>query len=304
MSRPRLSLGPLALSLLAAAAARADVVVLKDGRTVEGAIVERSSTALTVRQRLGEVRLELSQVASVTEQDDPWDQLQRLRSELGQGTADERYRLATFAREHDFADDARRAFLDVLRVDPDHPGARAALGFVRVDGRWVTVEDKARGEGLVPYRGRFVTPEEKDRLEFQARAEAAARRAAREQAVADARAKREAEREARRARIAAYEEAVAKARAREEAMASAMASYDATRYGYGGIVSTYGGYWGWPYGPVGVVSPGWSGWCPPRPVPYHRPGYGAGGRCATGWGVSSSGFYNGGNWGVRWRVGF
>lgn len=301
MSRPQFRVTGLVAILVigASAPARADVVTLKDGRKVEGAIVERSSLAVIVRQKLGEVRLEQAQIADITEQDDPWDQLQRLRVELGGGTADERYRLAAFAAEHGFEDEARRAHLSVLRVDPDHPGARAALGFVKHEGRWITRADKARAEGLVEHRGQFVTPEEKARLEAEARAEVEAKKLARESAAADARAKREVakeeERQARRARIAAYDEELARARARERAQAE---SYGYSDYGaYNGVLSTYGGYYGGFYGyrPVGVVCrPRWSGWCPPRVTPYNGSCYRSG----------LSGSYNGGNWGVRWRVGF
>ncbi len=306
MSRPQFHVPGLVAILVigASALARADVVTLKDGRKVEGAIVERSSLAVIVRQKLGEVRLEQAQIADITEQDDPWDQLQRLRVELGGGTADERYRLAAFAAEQGFEDEARRAYLAVLRVDPDHPGARAALGFVKLEGRWITRADKARADGLVEHRGQFVTPEEKARLEAEARAEADKKKAAREAAVTDARAKREAEQEeerrARRARIAAYDQELARARARERASSE----YGSYGYGYGGngILSTFNGFYGYPYGPVGVVVPRWNGLCPPRNSTYCQPGLGFGG--GRRYGVSSSGSYNGGNWGVRWRVGF
>lgn len=308
------------LTLALAGQARADVITLRDGRTVEGAIVERGSTHLVVRHKLGEVAVERAQIVKVVEQDDPWDQLQRLRHELGNGTADERYRVAALARELGLDDEAKRAFLNVLRVDPDHPGARAALGHVRHEGRWLTAEDAARAKGLVQWKGDWVTPEERTRREEQARAEADARKKEREAAqVARAErreAEREADRKARRERIAAYERELAVARARAQA--------ESAYYPANGILSTYGGYYGYPFGgPIRVVSSPWgSGWCrPPRSIVTYQPrgiyrtsggirrsgGFTGGTWTSRGYrnpGVQLGGSYNGGNWGLRFRFGF
>ncbi len=206
----------LALTLALAAAAQADVVKTRDGRRLEGSI-SRDGDVLVVRQRFGEARVPAKEVLEIVDTPDAWDELERLRRELSRGTAEERYRFAVFCRDHGFEDEARRAFLSVLRVDLDHPGARAALGYVQHEGRWITQADLNRLNGLVEHEGEWVTPEEKAEREEAAREAKRARREAaeaeREAARAEREAEREAAREARRARREAYEAEVARARA-------------------------------------------------------------------------------------------
>ena len=48
----------------------------------------------------------------------------------------------------------------VLRHNPDHEGARYALGYSRVGGKWQRQEDFLAGQGYVRYRGAWRLPEE------------------------------------------------------------------------------------------------------------------------------------------------
>ena len=300
----------LAAPALLAVPARGDVVHLTDGRRLEGAVSVEGG-AVVVRHRWGQVRVERAEVERIEETDDPWDQLERLRRELAQGTADERYRFAEWARGQGFQDEARKAFLDVLRVDPDHPGARAALGYVLQDGRWITETDRNRALGLVEVDGEWVTPQEKARRlaekrearekEREAReAKELAREAERERKQKE----REEERAARRERLRLAELELAKARAQAQAEAEAAARRP-TRF----VIGPDGNYYPlgtYPFGTYRVLGTGgvYYGGC----YPYPTAGYGSWGGYRSGWRRGSnaglSGFYNGGNWGVRFRLGF
>jgi hypothetical protein len=252
--RARLSL----LAILIAAAtssARADVVVLRDGRQLQGR-TSSEGDELVIRRKHGEVRVKKAEVLRIDKEDDVYSQHERKSKELGSGTADERYQLGVWSRDHGLDAEARTAFLSVLKLDPDHAGARAALGYVRDDaGRWITEEDRMRLQGLVKFQGRWMTPAEKVRAETElAERRAAARELAKkaeEEKLAKRQAKLDEERAARLARIQAYEEELARARARR-------AAADEANYGlglgvqqgpYGYVGGVYGGY------PVGYV--GW-----------------------------------------------
>ncbi len=50
---------------------------------------------------------------------------------------DQVFALASWFKEHQRLVSAQKYFKEVLRLDPDHAGARDALGFVRVNDRWV-----------------------------------------------------------------------------------------------------------------------------------------------------------------------
>lgn len=284
----------------------ADVVRLVDGRVLEGSVTP-DGEYLVIRHRFGEARVHKSDVLKIEDTRDAWDQLERLRAELANGTADERYRYATFARENGFPAEAKHAFLSVLRVDLDHPGARAALGYVRHEGRWVTAADKNRLMGLVEHKGDWVKPEEKARLQEVARKEAEERREAKDEAKrkkAEARlARKAAEREARRDRIAAYDAALDRERARRR-----IADDYANESGYG-LTSTRGYLYNGVIYPSGGFQTG--GHCEPirgpRGIAGWRcttPSYGYGRQYRRSYGTRLSGSYDGGKWGVRWRVGF
>ncbi len=229
--------------LLAVSSVRADTVVMKDGRQLQG----RSSIEgdqVVVKSKYGEVKVPKDDVLRIDREDDVYSQYARKEKELGNGTADERYQLGVWARDNKLDDEAKAAFLSVLKVDPDHAGARAALGYVKEDGRWVTEEDQMRARGLVKYQGKWMTPAEKIKAETELQEKIAKARADAKKAEEDKRAanlaKLQAEREARLARIQAYEEELARARARQQAEDESVPDV------FYGAVGPYGVY-GLPY---------------------------------------------------------
>lgn len=174
----------MGLALLAipamASAALADVITLKDGRIIEGAVTE-SNGKLTVKGRYGAIHVPADQVVRWERSETPLQEFERKKAALTNGgTADERYRLGTWARDKGLLNQAKDAFQSVLSLDPDHPGARAALGFVLENGTWITIEDRNRLRGLVKYKGRWITLEEKARLLKEQEEKDAAEDAARE----------------------------------------------------------------------------------------------------------------------------
>src|SRR2546423_269735 len=97
--------------------ARADNVVLRDGRQVQG-ISSEQGDEIIVKRKHGEVRFPKGDVLRIEKEDDVYSQLERKQKELGQGTAEERYQLGAWCRDHAFESEARDAFLSVLRLDP------------------------------------------------------------------------------------------------------------------------------------------------------------------------------------------
>jgi len=184
-SAPRQSVRlPAALALAAAVAAggplvaraRADVVHLKEGGSLEGKVVAEDETTLTLDTRFGRQAIAKSRIERVEKKATAEEELAAREAKLAPGTPDEWFALAEFAGKKGLKKDRDRLLDKVLALDPDHMGANVARGRVKHDGKWMTPaerdakvrqadDDAMRAKGLVPYDGRWVTPDEKEHLE-------------------------------------------------------------------------------------------------------------------------------------------
>jgi hypothetical protein len=196
----RATLGPVAVTLLfLPALSGADEVHLASGGVVRGVIVDSSDRAVVLETGPGRVALPRSRITRIVESRSTLAAFQERAAGVAPGDVAGLARLARWAAEHDLATRARETWRRVLALDPEHPEANAALHRVSVDGVWMDKADGYRARGYVPYRGRWVTPEEHEALvREQAMEERAAREAALRVREAEARA-REAEARAREA---------------------------------------------------------------------------------------------------------
>jgi hypothetical protein len=169
----RAALCALAL-LLATALARADVVVLTDGRRIEGTVVRDDDEKVVVRTGLGELEFERALVKEIRRGKTARQEF--AEREAAARTADDFHALGQWAQGRKLPSLARKAWRRAIALDPDHAAARAALGYVRHEGEWMTPaerdarvrarqEAQRRAQGLVEHEGRWITPEDKARLE-------------------------------------------------------------------------------------------------------------------------------------------
>ncbi|HVS17113.1 MAG TPA: hypothetical protein VMT18_00840, partial [Planctomycetota bacterium] len=176
MPSPRL-MRPAALAaglLFFALVARADVVVLKDGRRIEGEVAREDARVVILRTGLGELTFRRSEVVEILRK-------KTLRAEYAEReararTAADFCALGEWAREVKLASLARKAWKRAVELDGDHALARERLGFVRHEGEWLTQDERdarlraaddaaKRAAGLVEHAGRWITPEDKARSE-------------------------------------------------------------------------------------------------------------------------------------------
>lgn len=260
----------LLLTLLCAAGALADVVHLRDGRKLEGRVTVEGDEVL-IEQELGSVRVKADQIKTIERSADAEGETERLRRELAEGDADERYRFGVHLRERGRADEARRVFEGVLKLEPEHPGARAALGYVHHDGYWILASDHYRAQGLVEHRGEWITPAERRARVELARAEREGEESAATEAklaeLRDTIARLRAEREALRERREEVREATLEAL---QGYTSARAKADAWIDSAQGAWGYRNGWWGGGLGWGGFV-PGWGGLPPVLPPGYLAP---------------------------------
>ena len=184
----------------------ADQVYLKGGGSFSGRIVEQTGTLITMDIGDGVVGIATSRVDRVVKGRSPLDEYDERASKLQPQDVEGWKTLGRWASHQGLGAQAKQAYKNVLTVSPDDAEARQALGFVKVDGRWLTEEEGYQARGYVKYGGEWLTRSEAQAAEAsdaaaQARqdAEQAANIAKAEQIQAEARAQKADERAKRQA---------------------------------------------------------------------------------------------------------
>jgi len=169
----RIALGFAALLVLLALA-RADIYVMKDGRRIEGSLVKEEQGVLTVKTGIGELKLARADIREIIAKQTAAQEFEARWSAAK--SAEDFFQAGEFALSKKMKREASKAWNKAIEIDPDHLGARTALGFVRYKDAWLTPQQrderiKAEEEaemgarGLVRYQDRWVTPEDKLKLE-------------------------------------------------------------------------------------------------------------------------------------------
>jgi hypothetical protein len=168
---------PLPAALLALAAlcgaARADLLVTKDGRRLEGKVVAETAAAVRFQTGAGEIEVPRDQIASLERGRTRAEEL--AEREKTARTADEVFALVRFADENGMKAQAKRLVKRALALDPMHAGANQYVGNVLYKGAWMTPAERDRraaadqeaemlARGLVRWQDRWVTPEEQGHL--------------------------------------------------------------------------------------------------------------------------------------------
>ncbi len=144
----------LSTLLTAALPAGADEVVLRNGSVLEGIVREEDARVVG-----GSITLDRREVAEIRRPKALVEEYERrLRDRDGQGLG-AYYDLALWAREQGLESRARILMRKVLEIDPDHEGARRALGYHLYKGVWLTRDPYLRTLGLLEYRGEWLPRE-------------------------------------------------------------------------------------------------------------------------------------------------
>ncbi|NUN50304.1 MAG: hypothetical protein HUU15_15945 [Candidatus Brocadiae bacterium] len=148
------------LALAFAAPALADTVICKDGRKIEGRILEDTEHGVKLEVRHGSVTIPRHQIRSV-ERGATSEEVYRERSaRIAPGDVKAMLDLARWCDEQKLRKEATAEYQRVIAADPENEKARTALGHVRHEGVWMTFEDSARAKGLVEFGGQWMPPEQ------------------------------------------------------------------------------------------------------------------------------------------------
>jgi hypothetical protein len=158
----------LALLLLAAPLG-ADEVVLRNGSVFSG-IVREEGDRITIRMDYGTMSFRKIDVRDVRKTDDPLKELEAKTQAAS--TAKEYFELALWARDRGLQGRSEDLLNKVIFLEPDHEGARKALGYDRHEGQWLKGDDMMVARGFVKHHGKWLKRETVEQLLAQENAEA------------------------------------------------------------------------------------------------------------------------------------
>jgi hypothetical protein len=144
--------------------ARADVIMLRGGGQVQGKVLPDPQNEDRVQVWLLQGRKPLSfqkaQIVEVIPKASPLDDYFEKMKKAPQ-TVQAQYDLGSWCEQNKLADLARLHYEAALVIDKSFEPAHRKLGHVYHDGYWLSRDDLSAVQGLVKYKGRWISTEEK-----------------------------------------------------------------------------------------------------------------------------------------------
>jgi hypothetical protein len=221
------------LVFLVPATLLADEVFLQGAGTISGRIVEQTAETVKVDVGGGIVGVPMSRVEKIVKARCPLDEYDARAAKLAPSDVSGWLKLAEWASKNGLPMNAHDAYEKALASAPDNAEARQALGYVKLNGRWLTEDEAYQASGYVKYQGEWMTP---------AQAQVEQTSAAQDQARRDAEHRAQDAENAARAAEQRADEAEAKAKEAQEQAQQYAAPVYWGGYGYG--VTT------WPSGTI------------------------------------------------------
>ena len=142
--------------ILFAVSAAADEVHLKDGSVLSGKVTEEKARYLVV-DRDRKYAVKKSQVKKIVAGESFMDVYERKLEKLSVDDAEAIFEFGRWLAKNSWKTRASRAYEEVVELDPDHKGARLALGYKLYEGEWVSPRELNIKRGLVEFEGRWYT---------------------------------------------------------------------------------------------------------------------------------------------------
>ncbi len=147
------------LVLVASAEMPAAEVTLIDGRTWEGTIVRESAESVVLKTAGGEVEIYRRSIKSIDRSPTRREQYDARAKAIGPKDADQHFLLGLWCRRQGLNREADYHLNYACGLEPDHEGARRALGQVKYEGKWMPEAEAKEAMGLRFYDGRWMTRE-------------------------------------------------------------------------------------------------------------------------------------------------
>lgn len=165
------------LPFLVGGSALAHEVVLHDGTVIEGTVLEETKTEVVIETTFdGKKSIDRTTVARIDKTKPPLREQLQYRGTQSKDDPKALWAVYKWAKKIGFKPELETILLRILELKPKDKRARKLLGHEKVDGEWMSPEQKQeyllrkneaemRAKGLVPYKGEWVTPVERDARE-------------------------------------------------------------------------------------------------------------------------------------------
>jgi hypothetical protein len=161
----RMGLVVIALGV-ASASAHGDVIVLRGGGQIHGKVItdpkQPDKVAVILARGKTPLSFQKPQIVQVIPEPSALDEYVTRRSTAA-ATAEAQYELGLWCAEHKLADLAELHYEAALAHDNSYAPAHRKLGHVLHGDRWLSGDELREAKGLVKYKGKWITPEEKEK---------------------------------------------------------------------------------------------------------------------------------------------
>ncbi len=138
----------------------ADEVYLKDAGSISGRIVEQNEKTVKVDIGDGFIAVPADRVERIEKGPSALDEYDKRAAKLGAQDADGWRALGDWAAKQGIPAQSKQAYEKVIAIAPNDAAARKALGYVQLNGQWVTLEESYRAQGYVKYQGEWMSASE------------------------------------------------------------------------------------------------------------------------------------------------
>jgi tetratricopeptide (TPR) repeat protein len=149
----------LAVVLILAAVASADEILLENGGKLVGRAT-RIGDDVVVTTPTGEFRVPASQVKSITEGRTVWDDYDEKVRAADLKDAKAQLELGDWCKQKGLTSEGRKHWKKAIEIDPDQADARARLGYIRYEDRWLTNDEYYKARGFVNRGGEWIPEDE------------------------------------------------------------------------------------------------------------------------------------------------
>lgn len=160
----------LGLVSCCAVQARADRIILRGGSQIRGVVLPSppgSDQVLVQTETLtSPIKYRKGQVVQVVPEPSALGDYLTKRDTVS-SNAQAQYDLGVWCEEHKLKPFAEIHFRKAIERDPAFAPAHKKLGHVRSGDHWITYDELRSAQGLLKYQGKWITKEEKDKLEAE-----------------------------------------------------------------------------------------------------------------------------------------